>query len=178
MAVFRVQVFYRRDVDEKWTNVYHVDVAAIGDAVTPVTDTLIPGLLPLLDSSCQIYKALISDPSSTDFVEIPFSSAGTSTASGDMLPLFNCVKELIQTAALGRPDVKFLKGFITESIQTNGVLTSGAAGVVTGAISDLITAMSGDSAPLVSESGDVWATNTTQSAVQMRQMHRKRRRTP
>jgi len=176
MSVFRVQVFYQRGVSDKWTNVYHVDAADIGVATDAAVDVLRPALLPLLDDSCAIVKLLVSDPASADFVEQVSSAAGTSSASGSILPLFNSVKVFFRAGLIGRPDYKFLKGAITESVQTDGLLESTFVTAVDNAFTDLIGDMSTASAPLCSESGDLWTTVDVQEAVQGRQMHRKRKR--
>jgi hypothetical protein len=171
-----VQVFYQRAVGQKWTNVYHSTGADIGVVDTAVADFLVPDLQPMLDSSCQIVKTLVSDPASDDFIEHVLSEAGTSTASGDLLPLFNSAKVFFRAGVIGRPDYKFIKGFITESIQTNGLITSGALGALETGFTTVIADMLAADTPLCSESGDLWTDVNAQEEVQMRQMHRKRRR--
>jgi hypothetical protein len=119
---------------------------------------------------------LISDEASSTFTTVPINLVGTSTASGDLLPLYCTCKILIDQAS-GRPDVKYLKGFVTESIQTAGILLSGTLTSVDGIFTGFITAMAAGGATLVADDGEEWSTCSVQPAVQMRQMHRKRRKT-
>jgi len=105
------------------------------------------------------------------------NEAGTSSASGDMLPLFNSVKALFPTAGFGRPDLKYFKGFLTESLQTNGLVNGGTITAVETLLQSLIDDLSGETVPLVADDSAAYATVTVQEAVQMRQMHRRRRRT-
>ena len=93
------------------------------------------------------------------------------------MPLFNSAKAFFADGSNGRPDYKYLKGFITESIQTNGVITSGALGVIVSQLGTLIADMDTAGAPLVSADNDPYLTVTAQPDVQMRQMHRKRKKT-
>lgn len=178
MPVFRAQVFFKRGGSDKWTNVFHVDAADITTANDAVKDTLAFGLLSLLDSSCLIEKTLVSDLAGDEFITSPINQNGTSSASGDLLPLFNSVKALFDTEGIGRPDYKFLKGFLTESIQTNGIINSGTITAVVADLAALVSDMAAAGAALVSKNGDNWSTPSVQPAVQMRQMHRRRRRNP
>jgi len=66
---------------------------------------------------------------------------------------------------------------VTESLQNDGFLTSGAQGEVDTRLTTLITDMNAAGVPLVSSQGEAYSNVSVQSAVQMRQMHRKRRRT-
>jgi len=177
MPVFRVQVFYQRGLNEKWTNVYHVQGTDLLDVSGAVVGDMEPHLLALLDSSCTLVKYLISDPATGDFQDVPRNSTGTSTASGDLLPLFNSMKAFFQPNNLGRPDYKYYKGFVTESIQTSGNLLSGTINTVDTILTDMLADMTTAGTPLVSEDGATWSAPSVQTAVQMRQMHRRRRRT-
>lgn len=176
MPVFRVQVNYRRGSSGKWSNVWHAsgaDITAVNDAVQ---DFMVPDLLPILDNSAEIASTLVSDDSNTQFITTPVNTAGTSSASGDLLPLYNSAKVFFLDGSLGRPDYKYFKGFVTESIQTNGDLTSGATGALETAMTTLISDMDANGATLVSDDNDPYTTPSAQVAVQMRQMHRKRRK--
>jgi hypothetical protein len=177
MAVFRVQVFYARAINEKWTNVYHVESASLTDAAANVDTAMTANLLSILNVSCQLVKYLISDSASPAFIETPKNLAGTNSDGGTMLPLFNSVKVRFPTAALGRPDYKYYKGFITEDSHVAGELTSGTQVTIFGALQNMLADMviAGDT--FVSHEGDLWSDPVVQPAVQMRQMHRKRKKT-
>lgn len=176
MALFRVQVFYERGIGEKWTNVWHCDAADIIAANNAFVTEMEPQLLAMLDSSCNLVKYLVSDPASDAFVIDPRNEAGTSTGSGDLLPLYNTAKVYFDPAGFGRPDYKFFKGFVTESLQTSGVLLSTAQTYIDTACTAMITDMAANSTPLVSDEGDEYSNASVQPAVQMRQMHRRRKK--
>lgn len=177
MPVFRTQVFYTRGSTGKWSNVWHNSAALITDVVSAWSSDGIPDLLPILDNTAQIASFLVSDLAGTQFVTTPVNAAGTSSASGDLLPLFNSLKALFPDGSLGRPDYKYFKGFVTESIQTNGNLNSGTITAVEALLATLIADMDAAGAALVSDDNDAYVSASVQEAVQMRQMHRKRKKT-
>jgi hypothetical protein len=176
MPVYRTQVFYARAVNEKWTNVYHIDAASLTDAATAVDTAMTANLLAILNTTCQLVKYLVSDPTSAAFIETPKNLAGTNGDGGTLLPLFNSVKARYPTDALGRPDYKFYKGYITEDSHVAGELTSGSITTLEGALSNMLADMVLASATFVSHEGDLWSDPIVQPAVQMRQMHRKRKK--
>jgi len=176
MALFRVQVFYERGLTGKWTNVWHTDAADIIAADNAFATVMEPLLLAMLDSSCNLVKYLVSDPATDAFVIDPRNEAGTSTGSGDLLPLFNSAKVYFDPAGFGRPDYKFFKGFVTESLQTNGVLQSTAQTYIDTQCSDMVTDMAANSTPLVADDGSQYSAVSVQPNVQMRQMHRRRKK--
>jgi len=178
MTVFRVQVNYTRGSTGKWSNVWHVDAADLLTAATVFETQGVPDLLPILDNTAQIASLLTSDPATNAFITTPINAAGTSSASGDLLPLFNSLKAFFPSPTFGRPDYKYFKGFVTESVQTNGDLNSGTVTAVEALLATLISDMDTNSAPLVSINGEAYASANVQVAVQMRQMHRKRKKTP
>lgn len=176
MAVFRVQVFYEKGDIAKWTNVYHVSADTLLEARDNFSAVAVAFLLDLLNTTCLIRKILVSSLTSDDFSEEPLNEAGTSSSGGTLLPLFNSVKVLIQPANLGRADYKFFKGYLTEDLHSAGFLGTGVSSTVDGIVTSMITDMIAASAPLCSENGDLWVSPSVQEAVQMRQMHRRRRR--
>lgn len=177
MAVFRCQVFYQRGEGDKWTNVYHLSGTTLHGALIAAANTLVPGLLPLLHASCRIVKVLVSSLSDDTFEESSIEQAGTSAFTDSVLPFFNSVKAKFNTSGTGRPDLKFYKGWLTEALNDSGVITSLDLSDFTDALNQLIIDMNSESYDLSSENGDLWSTSgaTVQPAIQMRQMHRKRR---
>lgn len=174
--MFRLQVNYVLGVTGKWSNVWHVSATDIPAVETAVNDALVPDLLPALDNQATLKSVLISSESDDTFTTVNVNSAGTNSGSGDLLPLFNSAKVLFDDGSLGRPDYKFVKGFVTEGEQTNGQLTTGASGALKTIFDALIADMDAAGAPLVSEDNDAYVSSSVQTAVQMRQMHRKRRK--
>src|SRR4029453_5609940 len=106
MSVCGVQVFYQRGATGKWTNVWHASADDIPAVQTAFSSQGVPDLLPLLDSSCTLKRYLVSDLDGDLFVSTEINSAGTSTASGDLLPLYNSCKVFLNDGTLGRPDLK------------------------------------------------------------------------
>jgi hypothetical protein len=179
MSLFKIQVFYQLGIGPKWTNVYHVDAVDLFTAAAAASGVLAPGLAPILDTSATIIKVITTDPATPgSFITSALAIAGTSTGSGDLLPLFNSARVLFPILSGGRPDYKFIKGFVTESLQTAGLISAGALGVLVSTFGTLITDMSTSGANLVSDTLEGWSVVTAQQAVQMRQMHRRRRALP
>jgi len=176
MAVFRAQVFYEIVGVGKWTNVYHVDAANLVDADASIVGTLVPQLLPFLHSSGRIVKTLTSSLADDTFIDSSINEAGTSAFTDSRLPLFNSVKVLFDTAGGGRPDYKFLKGWLTEALNDSGQVTPSDADDLDTGLTGAITAMAADDVPLCSEDGSLWSNVSVQPDIQMRQMHRRRRR--
>lgn len=176
MGTFRVQFFYQRGANEKWSNVWHVDAPTILAARLAAGNVMLAPLLSLLDSTCKIVKLLVSDPLTTAFIEVPVNSSGTNSAGGTLLPLYNSVRALFSTTVGGRPDYKFLKGYITEDAHAAGDLATGIATTIDTVLTTMLTAMETNGTKLVSKNGDVWSNPSIQTAVQMRQMHRRRKK--
>lgn len=178
MATTRLQVFYQQGEGAKWSNVYHLDVTTITDAITNFDSFMKDILLGLLHSTCRITKVLASSLSDDTFQEQSVEEFGTSAFTDSLLPFFNCVKVVINTTALGRPDVKFMKGWLTEGNTSSGTIDeSPLAGFLDG-FNGMIEVMTDESVPLVSDDGALWGVASAPPLIQMRQMHRKRRRTP
>lgn len=176
MPIFRTQVFYKRGAQGKWSNVWHNEAADIPTLQAAWSSTGIPDLQPMLDSSAVIERFLISDLDGDLFVSTNVNAAGTSTASGDTLPLFNSVKVLFSDGGLGRPDLKYMKGLVTESVQTDGELSNTFQAAVDVLMTTLLNDMAGEATPFTSITGDEYVSASVQPAVQMRQMHRKRKK--
>lgn len=177
MPVIRVQVFYRLGTLGKWSNVWHCQADDVLDASVKFRVGCEDHLLALLHPACLLVSTLASDPASDAFVSDVYEENGTSGDTAEMLPLFNSVKVIIPTPGFGRPDLKYFKGYITELGQNNTGLTASSISDfdthVTGMITDMVT----EGAPLCSFEGDNYTNVTVQQAVQMRQMHRRRRKT-
>jgi len=176
MAVFRLQVFNQIGEGAKWTNVYHIRASNLAATIDAFSTDMKAHLLEMLHASARIVRVLASDPLTDAFSEISVEEFGTSSFTDSLLPLFNCVKVSIGTAASGRPDVKFMKGWVTEESSDSGVVDPTALGNFINEFNSMIDDMSGDATPLVSDTNDAWGTATGQPAVQMRQLHRKRKK--
>lgn len=171
-----MQVHYAHGTKGKWSNVWHVNAPTLGDAASAFEDQGVPDLLPLLHNACQLVSLLVSSLADSTFITRPINTAGTSSDTGQLLPLFNSVKAYLIDESNGRPDYKYLKGYLTEGAQDDGVIGATPIGVITAALLQLAEDMNTASAPLVSLDNDQYVGVTIQEAVQMRQMHRKRKK--
>ena len=176
MAVFRIQANYLFGTTGKWSNVWHCTADTIGDVIVAV-DTVMKGpLLSALSTACTLVSFLVSDPDGPAFLTVTENAAGTNGDTGTLLPLFNSAKVLFPAADLGRPDLKYIKGFVGENTQTAGVLDSGFVTALDNIITGMLEDMDANGTPLGNESGVAYSVASVQPAVQMRQMHRKRRK--
>jgi|SRR6185369_4875743 len=177
MSQFLIQVKYQRGEGEKWSNVWRVEAADLFTAAAAASGTLVPGLLPILDTTCRIAEVLTSTPGTPGaFVTEATDAVGTNSSSGSLLPLFNSAKVLFPLLSGGRPDLKYFKGYLTEASTEGGFIGSGTLSGLDSVLTSLISAMADAGATLVDNSGANYSIVTPQAAVQMRQMHRKRRR--
>jgi hypothetical protein len=178
MAVFRIQVNYRRGLTGKWSNVWHVNAADLGTAETAFRDEMAPDLLPALNNGATLVSGLISAEGSSAFRTVPINAVGSSTFTGDSMPLFNSMKVFFSDGSDGRPDYKYIKGLLTEALaQTEGVIGDADAAAFETLFDGLISDMDAAGAPLVSIDNDPYLSSSVQRAIQMRQMHRKRKKT-
>ena len=176
MPVFRIQVFYKLGTIGKWSNVWHASAADIPALLTDVSAVMVPDLQPLLHPSGTLLRTLISDLAGAEFVSTEQNVGGSSSDSASLLPLFNSMKAFLNSAELGRPDLKYFKGFLTEAMQTDGVLEPTVRSAADVRVTTLLSDMSAAGSPLVTFGGSEYVAASIQSDVQMRQMHRKRKK--
>ena len=174
-ATDRVQVFMTLTGDRFWTNVFHVNAVDLDAAAAWANIVLVPVIALPMDGSFKVVKTLVNHLADDTFVTTPMNIPGGASGS-PYLPLFNTVKMLIAVAGHGRNDYKFLRGIISEANQTNGQLDAGLVSGMASAWDDLITDSSASGVDLVDDAGNLWLTSTCQQAVQMRQLHRKRKK--
>ncbi len=177
MATFRIQVNYVLGTTGKWSNVWHITAADMAEAAVACTDVMLDRLVSVLSTTAVLKSFLVSDPASPAFTTLDVNASGTNGDTGSLLPLFNSCKVLFPQADFGRPDLKYLKGFVGENVQTAGVIDSGSITAVDTAMVGLLTDMDGNGTPVCNESGVQYTVVEVQPAVQMRQLHRKRKKT-
>lgn len=176
MTVFRVQVNYRTNSGGKWSNVYHLRSTLIGDVRSNFESVAVPVLLQFLHPANTLVSLLVSSDADDTFISDTMEVAGTSADGGSQLPLFNSAKVFFSTSATGRPDYKFIKGWLTETLTEDGQLETTARNGIKTAFQDMVSDMASEDTPFVSESDDLWGIVSVQGAVQMRQEHRKRKK--
>jgi len=175
MATFRTQLFKVMGSERPWTNVYHIDATDLSEASTSAGNFIASFEQSILNSSASIFKittsSLVDDTFVTDNVSLPGGSATSS-----LLPLYNTMKININVEGFGRADYKFYRGILdesnTEDFLIDPTFASGASDLMDGLIADMIAA----GTPLVDSDGNAWTVSATQSAIQMRQRHRRRKK--
>jgi hypothetical protein len=165
-----------------WENVYHVE--------TPGTDDISPaGVLALsnfyISRMYNVYRVvrtvrrLLGTPDS--FIETVVDTVGALDPAGaDLLPLFNTAKVLLQ-GGVGRPGVKFLRGMLIASDLTSSQdqLDPTKVSAIQGSWDTFQNAIEAttDQHLIFGAANKVAVSGIVDGTVQMRQRHRKRRRT-
>ena len=179
MPVFTVQLFKNLTAvpDREWTNVYHVFADTLS-AASALSAPIAEFEQSIHMNTVTISRARVSTlaPGDDAFNIIPLGLVGAATEA-EYLPLYNTVRADIATAAGGRPDRKYYRLPLGENGQHNGVLEDAVREGVQSQLQDLIDTMNAESGVLVSADTGIWETAAVAAQVQMRQLHRKRRRT-
>jgi hypothetical protein len=180
MTIFRIQVFQRLDSsDREWSNTWLCDAADI--------DTVVAGMPDFGDVTAQahldnviITRARVSDilPDTDVFSIVTLGVIGTRGTGGDndWLPLFNTVRVDFDVAGGGRPSRKYFRSPILEADQQAGQLADTVVTYFTTVGGEFISTASGGSFPLVDPDGQLLTAAHCQTQVQMRQLHRKRKK--
>lgn len=175
MPIYSVQTHKRIGTGRPWTNVWHVTADDLATVIAAVSGTLVPAESHALADTVTIFKAVISDLSSSDFASLPLATAGL-VADPGLLPLFNTMRVLFAVADFGRNDCKYWRGYLGEGNTEASLIGSSARTGAETIFGDLILDMAAVSCSLVDKLGNFYDTATVQSAIQERQLHRKRRR--
>jgi len=179
MAIWEVRVVFKTG-DRQWENVYHIDVGSLDDVPVGIISGLQAYHLPLLLPIYTLSKIVRRPAGTTDaFIEAIVNLAGTRTsATGFALPLFNTIGLFLGGGA-GKPGFKYLRGALTSDDiidENNSINTALLAGVVT-SFDALIAAATTAGVNFVYGATEKFITTASaELAVQMRQMHRKRKR--
>jgi len=180
MAVWEVRLVYRNG-DRGWENVWHVDAGSDSD-VDPdlLTEFQDFGLNTLL--SIYSLQRIARRPvgTSNEFIDIIIDAAGLLPIGSNVpMPLFNVIRLLLEGGA-GRPGIKLLRGalVVADVIDAQNHISSTLRGIIENAAIDLFNAATTAGQPLViGADARPAVTPTTDSQVQERQLHRKRRHT-
>jgi preprotein translocase subunit Sss1 len=180
MAIWEVRVVYQNG-DRFWENVWNVD---IGEA-TDVPPALVSAFVTfarncLLDLYSVARVARRPAGSHDEFIETVVGLAGLlAVGSGKALPLFNVVKLVLQVGA-GRPGIKLLRGLLSNAHlldEQNHIIPS-LITLVDGNANDLFNAASAAACTfVVGESNKPAVSPVVDQSVEMRQLHRKRKKT-
>jgi hypothetical protein len=176
LPIFRVQVNYTLNTVNKWSNVWHVQATTLGNVSAACVTQMEEKLLALLSNACVLKSFLISAVDSDAFFTNDRNNPGTNEDTGSLLPLWNCVRVVFPPTDSGRPDVKYFKGLVGENTQSGGILESAVQALVDTEVELMIDDMADNGTPLCGDTGQVYTSAQVQEAVQMRQMHRKRKK--
>lgn len=180
MAVWEVRLVYRNG-DRFWENVWHVDVGTATDVPSGLLDAFQSFGLNTLRDVYTLSKIVRRPAGTTDaFIEFIIEAAGLVTTTGSKtLPLWNTVRMLLQGGA-GRPGVKFLRGYLVDldlADDQNHIISSAVSNLQDLADA-LFNAASDASCTFVFGAANHAAVSPViQSLIQMRQQHRKRKKT-
>lgn len=181
MPLFVIQSFKRLESvpDREWSNSYLVEADTLDTVAAADTDFISQEKAVFMDN-VQLTRRRYSDfDPATDLFTIVVGLVDGTRGSSDgveYLPLYNTIRVDINVAGGGRPSRKYYRAPVTELDQVNGRLVTATIDNVQAAVNGLISAMSGASAPLVDPDGQLWVSAVCQTQVQMRQLHRKRRK--
>jgi len=177
MALFEVEVVFNYG-DRHWSNRWDVEADDIA-TVVGMFDVFHDTHLDLLLNIYTLGRIVARPAGERDaFFETVYNQVGNvPIGSDDPLPLFNTIRVLLNTAVGGRPGQKFLRGLLV----AGHLLPSGA---ISGTIlATVFTKISGLIAAVETLTGHIVLTNekevvnpSVQSSVQMRQLHRKRKK--
>lgn len=180
MSIFRVQQFKRLDAnDREWSNTYLIeadDLAAAVDAAAP----LIGREQNVHADNVTILRQRISDtlPDTDVFTIVTAGVPGQAYVAADFqqLPLYNTVRVDIDVSGGGRPSRKYFRAPVGEQWNINGNLDTSVLTLFNDEVNGMIADVSASGGMLVDPDGQAWQTAHCQLAVQMRQLHRKRRK--
>jgi hypothetical protein len=174
-ATDKIQVFMTQNGDRFWTNVFHVNALTIDAAAAFANTVIVPVLATPMDGLFRVVKTLVSHIGDDSFVSTPMSIPGGAFGAAH-LPLFNTIKMTITVDGHGRNDYKFLRAVVLEPNQTNGQIEAATQTAFNTAWNGLIADGTAAGVDLVDSDGNLWLVASCQAAVQMRQLHRKRKR--
>lgn len=179
-ATFKVQIFKHVGTLRPWSNVYLLDAADLLAAVD-MANSLVTNETNLHYDNVIYDRAVVSSltPHDDVFETIPLATTGNLDLSGeDYLPLFNSIRVDFHVVGGGRPSRKYFRCPVREVDQVDGLLTSDALTAFQSRALGFVAALATDSVAWVDPDGQAIDSASVFEEVQMRQLHRKRRRTP
>lgn len=180
MPLFRIQVFKQlTGSDREWSNTYLVSDPLFSSAVDAAV-AIATAEAPLYLDNVTITRSRASDitPGTDVFATTSHNFIGSRAtgADGDWLPLFNTFRADLNVTGGGRPSRKYYRLPFLESEQQAGFIDPTTLTTLVGLVNDIIVAANDAGPTLVDPDGQVITTAVGFPRVQMRQLHRKRRR--
>lgn len=180
MAQWEVRVVYRNG-DRHWENIWGVDVGALEDVPADLILAFESFAIATLLNRYSVERIVRRPAGSHDaFIEVLVGTAGALlVADNKVLPLFNVVRLLLNAGA-GRPGLKLLRGVLLDVhiLDEENHIDPALLAIVEGAAITLFNAASDAACSLtVGDSFRAAVSPVVDSTIEMRQLHRKRRRT-
>lgn len=180
MAVWETRLVYKV-ADRFWENIFHVD---IGSATDVPPDLVLAfeqfGRSVLLDAFT--LDRIVRRPAGSHdaFIETVVGLVGLNTVgTSKILPLFNVVRVLLQVGA-GRPGIKYLRGLLlnVHLIDEQDHIDPALLTIVNNAFDTLYNAASDAACTFVVGADDKPSVSAAvDHTIEMRQQHRKRKKT-
>lgn len=178
MALFSLQVRFQYG-DRFWTNKWELSAADIGTVIGLVSDFEAFHTAILLTNYVLKDMRISPIPSTGAFETIVLNSNGAKGDSGQqILSLFNTVALDLVGTFFGRHGLKYLRGTLTNAdLENDGTIKDSTATAILSDFTTLLGAVSSAGAAIVTGGGHIVSSADIPPAVQMRQLHRKRRKT-
>lgn len=173
--VWRLEIFKKLEA-ETWSNAYLLDDTDI-TAADAVASSLVDWEAAIHKSNVQLEYYLLSSIAIGDriFRHVPLNIPGEDPIGSEQwIPLYNTLRMDMATTD-SDPARKYYRLPITEGMQQNSIFTPAAVTAFNSAINTILQPII-DLGSIVTNSGKVVVSASTHVAVQMRQLHRKRRR--
>lgn len=154
-----------------WVNTYLVTAADLASAATLMTP-IVNAERALYFGSILITKARVDDmtPDTDQFITAVYNLAGTRATSAQALPMFNTARVDFGVIAGGRPCRKYIRGFLQET-DSDGTDIIVASRAPLQTYANTIVALGAVCDP----QGNTLSSGAPHTAVQMRQVRRKKR---
>jgi hypothetical protein len=175
---FKVEIFKHFGTSRPWANTYLLDAADLLDA-QGMAESIVTAETQLHYTVVQYDRLLVSSTTPLDsvFEVTPLATTGQRDSSGvQFLPLFNTVRVDFHAIGGGRPSRKYYRAPIGEFEQTDGLLETATLASWQSLIDSFLASLAGAGVAWVDPQSQVIDAGSVQRPVQMRQLHRKRRR--
>lgn len=179
MPIFAIQVFKTHPLNgtREWSNVYHVrcstSLVAIG-----IADEIVAAEREFHNASTTFTRARASSivAADDDFRTNVYNEGGLRADPTQNMPLWDTVRVDITVEGGGRPSRKFYRLPLGEADVANLVVDGTLRSLIDTSLEGLRTALETATTPLVDLDDQPWTDVAAFGFVQMRQLHRKRKR--
>ncbi len=179
MPIFGIQVFKTHPLNgsREWSNVYHVRTTSSLEAIG-IADQIVAAEREFHNASTTFSRARAFSitEGDDDFRTTTYNEAGLRTDPPQNMPLWDTVRVDITVEGGGRPSRKFYRLPLGEADVVNLVVDGTLRSLIDTTLEGLRTTLDTATTPLVDLDDQPWTDVNAYGFVQMRQLHRKRRR--